>query len=57
MTKRLLNANVSDISNFSKSELKQSIKANEGRTILSENVVVREPLIGDITNSEVAKSF
>ena len=57
MTKRLLNANVSDISNFSKSELKQSIKANEGRTILSENIVVREPLIGDITNSEVAKSF
>ena len=45
MTKRLLNANVSDIVNFSNEELKQSIKANEGRTVLSENVVIHEPLI------------
>ena len=57
MTKRLLNANVSDIVNFSNEELKQSIKANEGRTVLSENVVIHEPLIPNITNSEVAKSF
>ncbi len=38
-------------------ELKQSIKASEGRTIISENVVIRESFIGDITNSEIARAF
>ncbi|MBM7834957.1 haloacid dehalogenase-like hydrolase [Clostridium sardiniense] len=57
MVKRLLNANTSDINSFTAQELKQSIKASEGRTILSENVVVREPVISDITNSEVARAF
>lgn len=38
-------------------ELKQSIKASEGRVILSENVAGREPYIGDITNAEIARSF
>ena len=38
-------------------ELKQSIRASEGRTILSENVATRESFIGDITNSEIARAF
>lgn len=57
MVKRLLSANASDILNFTSAELKQSIKANEGRTVVSENVVLREPVVGDITNAEVARAF
>lgn len=57
MVKRLLNANTSDFEKFSATDLKQSIKASEGRTILSENVVIHEPLDPQITNSEVARAF
>ena len=38
-------------------ELKQSIKASEGRIVLSENVAPRESFIGDITNAEIARAF
>ena len=38
-------------------ELKQSIKASEGRVILSENVAFKESYIGDVTNAEIARSF
>lgn len=57
MVKRLISANASDLLSMTAAELKQSIKASEGRTILSENVAVREPLVGDITNSEIARAF
>lgn len=57
MVKRLISANASDIKAFSKEDLIQSIKASEGRVILSENVVVQEPLIKDITTSEIARSY
>ena len=57
MGKRLISANASDILQMTAAELKQSIKASEGRTILSENVAPRESFIGDITNSEIARAF
>ncbi len=57
MTKRLISANTSEIFAMTKEELKQSIQASEGRVILSENVVLHEPVGGDITNAEVAKAF
>lgn len=57
MGKRLISSNASDILQMSAAELKQSIKASEGRTILSENVATRETFIGDITNSEIARAF
>lgn len=58
MVKRLISANASDISGFTTEELKQSIKASEGRTVLSENVVVHMPaLVQDITNAEMASAF
>ncbi len=58
LVKRLISANTSDILNFSSEELKQSIKASEGRTVLSENVVVHTPaLVQDITNAEMATAF
>ena len=57
MGKRLISSNASEILKMNAAELKQSIKASEGRTIISENVVIRESFIGDITNSEIARAF
>ena len=57
MGKRLISANSSEVLKMSAQELKQSIKASEGRVILSENVAVRESFVGDITNSEIARAF
>lgn len=41
---------------MSAAELKLAIAASEGRTIVSENIVIREPVIPDLTNAEVARS-
>ena len=57
VVKRLLDCNSSDFINFTKEELKQSIKAAEGRTILSENVVIHQPQAHRVTNAEIAKAF
>lgn len=57
MTKRFLSANASEIVSMTAEELKQSIKASEGRIVMSENVVGREPFIEDITNAEIARAF
>lgn len=57
MTKRFISANASEIISMTASELKQSIKASEGRIVMSENVVGREPFIEDITNAEIARAF
>ena len=42
---------------MNKDELKQSILASEGRTIMTETVVACPPLLGDLTNAELAVSF
>ena len=55
--KRLISANPSEILSMTAQELKQSIQASEGRVVLSENVVIRETFIGDITNAEIARAF
>ena len=55
--KRLISANTSEMLAMNAEELKQSIKASEGRVILSENVATRETYIGDITNAEIARAF
>ena len=57
MGKRLISSNASEILEMTSADLKQSIKASEGRTIISENVAGRESFIGDITNSEIARAF
>ena len=57
MTKRFISANASDLLAMSAAELKQSIKASEGRVICSEDVAVRQSYIGDITNAEIARAF
>lgn len=55
--KRLISSNASDLNSYSAKELKQSIKASEGRTVCAENVAVREAFIGDITGAEIATAF
>lgn len=55
--KRLISSNASELTSYSAKELKQSIKASEGRTVCAENVAVREAFIGDITGAEIAAAF
>lgn len=55
--KRLISANSSEVLAMNANELKQSIKASEGRVVVSEVVAGRESFIGDITNSEIARAF
>ena len=57
MVKRFLSANTSEILAMSSAELKQSIRASEGRIIVSENVAPRESFLGDVTNAEIARAF
>src|SRR5699024_2424962 len=57
LVKRLLNCYASDFNEMTAQELKQSILASEGRTILSENICSRDPQAMDVTNSEVARAF
>ncbi|WP_373155265.1 haloacid dehalogenase-like hydrolase [Clostridium sp. AUH-JLR23] len=55
--KRLLNCTTSEMLSMNKDELKQSILASEGRTIMTETVVACPALLGDLTNAELAVSF
>lgn len=57
MVKGFISMNASEILALSSEELKQSLRASEGRVILSENVATRESYICDITNSEIATAF
>lgn len=58
MKTRLLSASSSEMLQLTSSELKQAIKASEGRTIVSENVAPRPSWTGDdLTNAEVAAAF
>ncbi|PQC32137.1 PEP phosphonomutase [Enterococcus mundtii] len=57
MVKRFISAQTSEIMTMTGAELKQSIKASEGRVICSENVVIRDSNIEDVTNSEIARAY
>lgn len=57
MVTRLISANSSEILRMNAQQLKQSIKASEGRVVLSENIVVHQPSLPDITNAEIAHAF
>lgn len=57
MVKRLLSAHASDLVAMNGAELKQSIAASEGRTVVSENIVIREPIIPELTNAEIARAY
>lgn len=55
--KCLISADTSEILGFTPAELKQSIRASEGRVVLSENITVLIPQVTDITNAEIARAF
>lgn len=55
--KRLLDCTASDFQKMNGHELKQSIKACEGRVMLSETMSSVAPLYPGITNAELAASF
>lgn len=57
MVKRLISANYSEVAKMTGQELKQSIKASEGRVIVAENVVMSQPQANDITNAEVVAAY
>lgn len=55
--KRLISCYASDLQGVSREELKTSIQASEGRTILGETVVTAAPLLEGVTNAEVMTAF
>lgn len=56
MVKRLLSATASEMMAYSKDDLFKAIQASEGRTVMSENVVMHEPAEEGITTSEMTKA-
>ncbi|MDT2782741.1 haloacid dehalogenase-like hydrolase [Vagococcus fluvialis] len=57
MVKRLLSCTASEVKKMTPMELKQAIKASEGRIICSENVAISQSVAGDITNAELASAY
>ena len=57
MTRRILDANASDLSGMTGRELLISIKSAEGRTLAAEVIAPAAPLLGDVTNAELARAF
>ena len=55
--KRLLSCYPSDYKDMTNEDLKTSIIASEGRTILAETVVTSPPLLEGVTNAEVMTAF
>ncbi|MGX7031052.1 DUF7916 family protein [Vagococcus zengguangii] len=57
MVTRYISANASEINKMTADELRESIKASAGRVICSEIIGGMSPIIGDITNAEVATAY
>lgn len=55
--KRLLSCQASEMLAMNGKELKQAIMASEGRTIIAETTVFAKPLLGSVSNAEVASAF
>lgn len=56
MKKRLLDYAGNDFLNATPMELKQSILASEGRTIMAENVPTEQPYLNGLTNAEIERA-
>ncbi|MCS3429967.1 haloacid dehalogenase-like hydrolase [Klebsiella sp. BIGb0407] len=54
--KRFLDCNASDLASINKKELLYAIRASEGRVMVSESIAITQPLLGSITNAELAAS-
>ena len=57
MVKRMLDARASDFAAMSASELAQSIRETEGRTIAAEVIVHYEPPTEGVTHAEICAAF
>lgn len=57
MDKRLLDCNTSDFASCTKHELLTAIASSEGRTMVCETIGVAMPILGDVTNAELACSM
>ncbi|MCI1890696.1 MAG: hypothetical protein LKI92_01010 [Schleiferilactobacillus harbinensis] len=57
MVHRLISATKTEIDAMSPAQLKESIRASEGRVILSQNYVGVEPLVENTLNFEIASAF
>ncbi|WP_052330272.1 PEP phosphonomutase [Thermicanus aegyptius] len=57
VTKRILDCRASDFSAMTGQDLKRSIQAAEGRTLLAEVISAVPPLYPGVTNAEVAAAF
>lgn len=55
--KRILDCTSKEFKEYTPNQLKQAIKAGEGRTICSEMIVTRQCVGGNITHAEVARAF
>lgn len=57
MAKRLLDCTASDFANMTKEELLFAMVASEGRVLASETIGTVTPLLGDVSNGELAASL
>lgn len=57
MVKRLIDAQASDFNNLTSYEKLESIKMSEGRVLMCENIGSFQPILGDISNAELATAF
>lgn len=57
MTRRILDASASDLLGMTGRELLTSIRSAEGRTLAAEVIAPAAPLLGDVTNAELARAF
>src|SRR5699024_6283129 len=55
--KRILDCTASDFQKMNGQDLKSSIRASEGRVMLSETMAAVAPLYPNVTNAELAASF
>jgi hypothetical protein len=54
--KRYLDCSASDLANITKADLLHSLRASEGRVLVSETIAITQPLLNNITNAELAAS-
>lgn len=55
--KRILDCKASDFLTFNRSDLIESIRKAEGRTVLAEVIPTVQPLYPEVTNAELARAF
>lgn len=55
--KRIFELSYEDIMNISKKELLESIKSSEGRVVMAETDIAKQPIVYGVSNPELAASF